>query len=218
MIRNIWAMSAICLLYVSACGPTIRTITPTGKQPLESVVVEGEGLDHATIFVDGGPVGAPLFSYPKPEVFIPVQRKDGVTTTATVQMSAQNEGGAGNVVMYSALDVPVNAPAVSIDAILPPTRMQFSNLITITVFGGGIFPGARNAGVGRPHAGPPDVQAVPVAGGPNVPATDVVCLTENSIQVFFPASLPRGLYKLYVKNDDRYGGVSGTSAVTFEWK
>jgi len=215
----------LLLVSVVGCGPTIKTITPTGKQPLESVLIEGtgqrgglEGLDHAVISVDGGLVGTPLFSYPKPEVFIPVRRGDGKTTTGTVEVSAMNAAGVGNVVAYSAANVPVNAPEVSIDVITPPTRLQFSNEITMTVIGGGIFPGARNAGLGQPHAGPPEVQAVPVSGGTNVSASQVICLTATSIQVFFPDTLPHGHYRIYLKNDDRYGGASGTSEVTFEWK
>jgi hypothetical protein len=113
--------------------------------------------------------------------------------------------------------VPVNAPVVSIDSITAPTRLQFSNEITMTILGGGIFPGARNAGLAHPHAGPPEVQAVPMDGGANVSAARVICLTANSIQVFFPDSLPHGSYKIYLKNDERYGGASGTSDVMFEW-
>ncbi len=222
---TILLITLLPLVSTAGCGPTIKTITPTGKQPLESVLVEGtgpggglEGLDHAAITVDGGPVGTPQFSYPRPEVFIPVRRGDGRTTTGTVEVSAQNAAGVGNVVAYSAANVPVNAPAVSIDVISPPSRLQFSNEITMTILGGGIFPGARNAGLGRPHAGPPEVQAVPVGGGTNVSAAKVICLTANSIQVFFPDTLPHGSYKIYLKNDDRYGGASGTSDVMFEWK
>lgn len=218
-------ISLLPLAISASCGPTIKTITPTGKKPLESVLVEGtqkngglEGLDHASISVDGGPVGSPLFSYPRPEVFIPVRRMDGKTTTGTVEISARNAAGVGNVVAYSAANVPVNAPAVSIDVITPPTRLQFSNEITMTIIGGGIFPGARNAGLEHPHAGPPEVQAVPGGGGANVTASKVLCLTANSIQVFFPDTLPHGRYQIYLKNDDRFGGVSGTSDVMFEWK
>jgi len=218
-------MTLLPLVSTVGCGPTIKTITPTGKQPLESVLVEGtgpggrlEGLDHAYMKVDGGPVGSPMFSYPRPEVFIPVRRGDGRTTTGTIEVSAHNAAGAGNVVAYSAANVPVNAPMVSIDVITPPIRLQFSNEITMTIIGGGIFPGARNASLDNPHAGPPEVQAVPVGGGTSVSAANVICLTANSIQVFFPDTLPRGSYKIYLKNDDRYGGASGTSEVIFEWK
>lgn len=218
-------MTLLPLALTAGCGPTIKTITPTGKMPLESVLVEGtkpggglDGLDHAAISVDGGPVGTPQFSYPRPEVFIPVRRVDGKTTTGTVEISARNAAGVGNVVAYAAANVPVNAPAVSIDAISPPTRLQFSNEITMTILGGGIFPGARNASLDHPHAGPPEVQAVPVGGGANVTSSKVICLTANSIQVFFPDTLPHGNYKIYLKNDDRFGGVSGTSTVMFEWK
>lgn len=217
--------AVLSTIVTTGCGPTIKTITPTGKQPLESVLIEGtgpggrlEGLDHAYMKVDGGPVGSPMFSYPKPEVFIPVRREDGRTTTGTVEVSAHNAAGAGNVVAYSAANVPVNAPTVSIDVITPPIRLQFSNEITMTIIGGGIFPGARNVSLSNPHAGPPEVQAVPTAGGANVTASKVICLTANSIQVFFPDTLPRGSYRMYLKNDDRFGGASGTSEVTFEWK
>lgn len=220
-----WAPAIAILVSAAGCGPTIKTVTPTGKQPLESVLIEGDGerggvkgLDHATITVDGGTVGTPLFSYPRPEVFIPVRRGDGRTTTGTVEVSARNAAGVGNVVAYTAANVPVNAPTVSIDVITPPTRLQFSNEITMTIVGGGIFPGARNSGLDRPHAGPPEVQAVPADGGANVSAVKSICLTANSIQVFFADTLPRGTYRIYLKNDDRYGGASGTSDVMFKWK
>ncbi|OQY98293.1 MAG: hypothetical protein B6D36_17760 [Planctomycetes bacterium UTPLA1] len=220
-----WVPAIAILALAAGCGPTIKTITPTGKQPLESVLIEGDGargalkgLDHAAINVDGGPVGTPLFSYPRPEVFIPVRRGDGRTTTGTVEVSAQNAAGVGNVVAYSAANVPVNAPTVSIDVITPPVRLQFANEITMTIVGGGIFPGARNADLERPHAGPPEVQAVPADGGANVSAVKAICLTANSIQVFFADTLPHGTYRIYLKNDERYGGASGTSDVMFEWK
>jgi hypothetical protein len=207
------------------CGPTIKTITPTGKKALESVLIEGtaptgglEGLDHAVVMVDGGPVGSPMFTYPKPEIFIPVAKASGKETGAKVEFMARNAAGDGNVFTYTSANVPVNAPAVNIVQITQPFRMAFTNELTLTVFGDGIFPGARNAGLGSPHAGPPVVQAVPVAGGPNVTATKAVMMTDNSIQVFFPDTLPRGVYQIYLKNDDRYGGVSGTSKITFEWK
>jgi hypothetical protein len=225
MTKRISLILAASFCVACGCGPTIKTITPTGKKPLDSVLVEGteadgslKSLDHASIIVDGGPVGSPLFSYPKPEVFIPVRRADGNSTTGKVAVSAQNAAGIGNVVDYAAATVPVNAPPVSIDVITPPTHMQFSNEITVTIFGNGFFPGARNAGLRNPHAGPPEVQATPVGGGTNVTATKVVILTSNTIQAFFPDTLPRGFYQIYLKNDDRYGGVSGTSSVTFEHK
>ncbi|HVP13279.1 MAG TPA: hypothetical protein VMV94_19050 [Phycisphaerae bacterium] len=216
-------VSTVC--FACGCGPTIKTITPTGKKMLESVLIEGtgpngalEGLDHAVVLVDGGPVGSPLFTYPKSEIFIPVARANGQTTGAKVQFMARNSAGDGNMFEYSSANVPVNAPAVSIDQITQPFRMAFSNEITMTVFGDGMFPGAGNAGLGSPHAGPPVVQAVPVSGGVAVTATKAVFMTDNSIQVFFPDTLPRGVYQIYLKNDPRYGGVSGTSQVTFEWK
>lgn len=219
-----WAQATVTLVFVTGCGPSIKTITPTGKQPLESVLVEGEGargglkgLDHALITVDGGPVGTPLFAYPRPEVFIPVRRVDGRSTTGTVEVSARNASGVGNVVAYTTNNVPVNAPTVSIDVITPPTRLQFSNEITMTILGGGIFPGARNSGIDHPHAGPPEVQAVPADGGPNVSAVTSICLTANSIQVFFADTMPHGTYRIYLKNDERFGGASVTSDVTFNW-
>lgn len=211
--------------WLAGCGPTIKTITPTNKKPLESVLVEGDGKagslksrEHAVIYVDGGAVGTPLFSYPKPEVFLPVGKTDGRATTGEVEIYAKNEDGQGNTVKYSAAPIPVNAPPVSIDVITPPCEMQFTNEITVTVFGNGIFPGTRNANLDHPHAGPSVVQAVPVSGGTNTTATKVYLLTPNSIQVFFPDTLPRGLYQIYVKNDDRYGGASATSTISFEWK
>ena len=112
--------SLACL--TCACGPTIKTITPTGKKPLDSVLIEGtesdgclKSRDHACIIVDGGIVGTPMFSYPKPEVFVPVRRADGHTTTGKVEISARNADGSGNTVEYAAATVPVNAPPVSID-------------------------------------------------------------------------------------------------------
>ena len=222
--RILWTL-VVGLPFLYGCGPTIKTITPTAKRPLESVLIEGtrlggglEGLDHAVIWVDGGPVGSPLFSYPKPEVFIPVRRADGHTTGAKLEFVAENNAGKGNTFEYTSANVPVNAPEITVAAITPPSHLVFYNEITVTVFGNGVFPGAVNAGLGHPHAGPPDVQAVPVIGGANIPALRVTSLTNSSFQVFFPDTMPRGIYRIYVKNDERYGGISATSGATFEWK
>jgi hypothetical protein len=219
-----WAL-VVAVCFTCGCGPTIKTITPTGKKPLESVLIEGtsptgtlESPDHALVIVDGGPVGSPMFTYAKPEIFIPVSRADGQKTGDKIEFMARNAAGDGNKFVYSAANVPVNAPAVSIDQITQPFRTAFANEITMTLFGNGMFPGTRNAGLGSPHAGPATVQAVPVGGGVNVSATNVLFLSDNSIQVFFADTLPRGVYQIYLKNDDRYGGMSGTSKITFEWK
>ncbi len=211
--------------WFAGCGPAIKTITPTNKKPLDSVLVEGDGKggslksrEHAVIYVDDGAVGTPLFSYPKPEVFIPASRPDGKATAEKVEIFARNQDGKGNTVQYPAQSAHVNAPPVSVDAITPPAKLQFTNEIAVTVFGNGIFPGTHDANLDHPHAGPTVVQAVPVAGGANTTATKVYLLTPNSLQVFFADTLPRGLYRIYVKNDDRFGGMSATSTVTFEWK
>lgn len=229
--KGITMKPAICVLTVivigavEGCGPGIKSITPTGKKPLESVIVEGtaangglEGLDHAVVCVDGGPVGTPLFSYPKPEVFIPVRRADGRTTGDKVEISATNASGKGNEFKYAAALVPVNAPPVTVDQITPPAHPQFSNEITVTIFGNGIFPGARNTNLHSPHAGPPEVQAVPANGGDHINAVRVIMLTNNTIQAFFPDTMPRGFYRVFIRNDERFGGVSGVSTVMFEWK
>lgn len=225
MNKRIMLAVGCCGAWIAACTPNIKTVAPTQQKPLESVMVEGttrdgglQGPDHAVILVDDGPVGTPLFSYPRPQVFIPTQRLDGQATRDTVRIKGRNAAGVGNTFMYSVANVPSHPPQVTVDEITPPSRVRFSNEIAITVSGNGIFPGATNASLDHPHAGPPIVEAVPMDGGNRIAAVRVVSLTDNSIQAFFPDSMPHGSYRVYVKNDDRYGGVSGTSRVTFEWR
>lgn len=216
MVRNTLLVIMVCLVGGVSCAPTIDGVSTSSTSERAQVLqVMGENLLLASFELDGRPIGAlPGTSDMIRQVVIPIkgsttQFPDGSTHALRAKLGSTVSNLPHTLTISGGPQPPPTTPVVNIVDVERP-----GDFVVVSTTGNHIYPGTFVTPL-TPFPGPLRIDGVPppASGHPVVRAKFSVYPVFNTVQAYFDDDdlVPAVEYRLRIRNDDDYGGLTGIS-------